>query len=277
MSEDLKQKPNESDEQYRQREAVSRRMGRIKRKYVVLSGKGGVGKSTVAANLALALSSKGKRTGLLDIDIHGPSVPRLFGLDDTKLTARENTIIPAEYEGLKIMSIGFTLRDRDEAVIWRGPMKYTAIRQFLGDVEWGELEYLIVDSPPGTGDEPLSVIQLIGDAEGAIIVTTPQQLSISDVRKSITFCRKLDLPVAGVIENMSGFACPECGNVSYIFDRDGGKTMAEEMGVPFLGRIPIEPGIVSACDEGTPFITEHTEGETAAVFERIADRIAEKE
>lgn len=266
-------KPDRQDELRRQNEAVARRMEHIKNTYVVLSGKGGVGKSSVAANLALALSERGRSVGLLDIDIHGPSIPKMFGLDNTRLASEENAIIPARFSSLKIMSIGFTLRDQDEAVIWRGPMKYTAIRQFLGDVEWGDLDYLIIDSPPGTGDEPLSVVQLAGNPTGGIVVTTPQGISINDVRKSVTFCRRLDLPVAGVIENMSGYVCPACGEVSYIFKQGGGEGMADEMGVPFLGRIPIETRMVEACDAGTPFVEEYADTETASLFADIAETL----
>ncbi|MFC1582413.1 P-loop NTPase [Planctomycetota bacterium] len=265
--------PNESEEQFLQRQAVAKRMCKIKRKFVVLSGKGGVGKSTVAANLALSLSSRGRKVGLLDVDIHGPSIPKLFGLDDAQLKSDGAAMLPVTYKGLKVMSIGFTLLNRDEAVIWRGPLKYGAIRQFLGEVEWGELDYLIVDSPPGTGDEPLSVVQQIGDAAAGVIVTTPQQISISDVRKSVTFCQKMDLPVAGVIENMSGFVCPKCREVTHIFKQDGGMQMAKDMGVPFLGKIPIDPEIVNACDSGTPFVSEHKDSETALVFEGIVEQL----
>ena len=243
-----KKKESESDEQFKQRQAVAQRMCKIKHKYIVLSGKGGVGKSTVAANLALSLSSNGKNVGLLDIDIHGPSIPKLLDLEKAQVAGHSNQMDPVLFENLKVMSIGFLLRQRDDAIIWRGPLKYTVIRQFLGEVEWGDLDYLIVDSPPGTGDEPLSVIQIIDNADGAIIVTTPQQVALNDVRKSVNFCRQVDLPVTGVIENMSGFTCPKCGEVSKIFQQGGGEQMAKDMNVPFLGRIPIEPDIVNSCD-----------------------------
>jgi ATP-binding protein involved in chromosome partitioning len=167
------------------------------------------------------------------------------------------------------MSIGFLLQNRDDAVIWRGPMKMGVIKQFLNDVEWGELDYLVVDSPPGTGDEPLSVCQLVKNPDGAVIVTTPQDVATADVRRSITFCRKLGLPVLGVIENMSGFVCPRCGEVTDIFKTGGGERMAREMGVPFLGRIPIDPAIDDACDAGRPFVQDRDRTETAKAFERI--------
>jgi ATP-binding protein involved in chromosome partitioning len=250
-------------------QAVEDRLQRIRHVLIVLSGKGGVGKSTVAVNLAVALSSAGKRVGLLDVDIHGPSVPKMLDLEGAAVEVQDRSILPVKKAGLKVMSIGFLLQHSDDAVIWRGPMKMGVIRQFLSDVDWGDLDYLIVDSPPGTGDEPLSVCQLVKNPDGAVIVTTPQDVATADVRRSITFCRQLGLPVIGVIENMSGFACPRCGQVTDIFKTGGGERMAREMGVPFLGRIPIDPAIDEACDAGTPFIEDDARTETARAFERI--------
>lgn len=250
---------------------VNERMKKIKNKIFVLSGKGGVGKSTVSVNLAASLASAGKKVGLLDIDIHGPSVPKLLGVEGVPLKGTEESIEPLQVDpNLKVMSIGFLLREKDDAVIWRGPMKYGVIKQFLGDVEWGELDYLIVDSPPGTGDEPLSVAQLISDSAGAVIVTTPQSVAISDVRKCITFCRQLDLPVLGVIENMSGFVCPHCGEKTEIFKSGGGREMADDMSVRFLGSVPIDPGVVVSGDDGRPFIISHKDTETAKAFAGIS-------
>jgi len=229
----------------------------IRHKIVVLSGKGGVGKSSVAANLAVALSLQGKKTGLLDVDLHGPSIPTLLGIDSQIVPSSGARIEPLAYNAnLKVMSVGLFLKDQDEAVIWRGPAKHGFIKQLLSSVEWGDLDYLIVDCPPGTGDEPLSVIQLLEKADGAIIVTTPQDVALNDVRKSVTFCRQLKLPVIGVIENMSGFICPHCGESVDIFKSGGGRTMADEMNVPFLGKIPLDPAMVTAGDEGKPFV-EH--------------------
>jgi len=246
---------------------IRRRMAQIKHKILVLSGKGGVGKSTVAVNLAISLSLAGKRTGLLDIDIHGPSVPKILNLEGRRLQAMDETILPIEVgKNLKVMSIGFLLSSKDDAVIWRGPMKYQMIKQFLKDVEWGELDYLIIDSPPGTGDEPLSIIQLLENADGAVVVTTPQEVALADVRKSITFCRSLDLPVLGVLENMSGFVCPKCGERTDIFKAGGGENMAMSMNVPFLGRIPIDPQIVEACDSGQPYVDKYRQSQTARAF-----------
>jgi Mrp family chromosome partitioning ATPase len=230
-------------------------MNNIAHKFLVLSGKGGVGKSTIAVNLAVWLSMQGKNVGLLDIDIHGPSIPKLLNLNNKSLHADGDKIKPFLYsDTLKIMSIGFLLPDESNAVIWRGPMKHNIIKQFVTDVSWGNLDYLIVDCPPGTGDEPLSIVQLLGNADGAVIVTTPQQLSVIDVKKCITFCRQLNLPVLGVIENMAGFICPHCNHRIDIFRQGGGKQMAEDFNVPFLGSVPIDSALVSACDSGKPFI-----------------------
>ncbi len=246
---------------------VRQRMAQIKHKILVLSGKGGVGKSTVAVNLAVSLSLAGKPTGLLDIDIHGPSVPKILNLEGRTVQAMPDAILPIEAgKNLKVMSIGFLLASRDDAVIWRGPMKYRMIQQFLREVEWGELDYLIIDSPPGTGDEPLSIIQLLENADGAVVVTTPQEVALSDVRKSITFCRSLNLPVLGVLENMSGFICPKCGERTDIFKSGGGENMAMSMNVPFLGRIPIDPQIVDACDAGQPYVDKYRESQAAQAF-----------
>ena len=253
-------------EEYLEREALGRRMSQIGRKILVLSGKGGVGKSTVAVNFAVSLAQEGHRVGLLDVDIHGPSVPKLLNIEGRPMSLQGETIIPMEFSAnLKVMSIGLLLQKDEDAVIWRGPMKMGIIKQFLKDVEWGELDYLIIDSPPGTGDEPLSVCQLIKDADGAIVVPTPQEVAIVDVKKAITFCRKLDLPVLGIVENMSGFACPRCGEVTHIFKKGGGEKLASEMDVPFLGSIPIDPQIVEAADSGKPHLYFYS-SETAKAF-----------
>jgi len=249
-------------------ELLRNQIHKIKNKIVVLSGKGGVGKSTVATNIAVSLALKGKSVGLLDIDFHGPSLPKLLGLEGTQMQTSGDGIEPLYYaENLKVMSIGFLLQHPDDAVIWRGPLKMGAIKQFLTDVDWGALDYLIVDSPPGTGDEPLSIIQILGPGTQAVVVTTPQDLSLSDVRKSITFCRKLDVGVIGVLENMSGFVCPHCGEHIDIFKTGGGATMAKEMGVPFLGGIPLDPQIVISGDSGQPYVDKFAESESAKLFE----------
>ncbi|MCE5248717.1 Mrp/NBP35 family ATP-binding protein [bacterium] len=249
---------------------ISKRLASIHHILLILSGKGGVGKSTVAVNIATELARAGKQVGLLDVDIHGPSIPSMMGLSGSPILYSENSMLPVEFTvNLKVMSIGFLLQDRGDAVIWRGPLKYSVIQQFIADVEWGTLDYLVIDSPPGTGDEPLSIAQLTAPKATAVIVTTPQQVSIEDVRKSITFCRKVNLPVKGIIENMSGFVCPHCGNSVDIFNTGGGEALAREMNVPFLGRIPIDPVIVSSCDDGTPFILKNTESKASKAFQTV--------
>ncbi len=260
---------------------LQERMALIRHKIIVMSGKGGVGKSTVAVNLAVALTMGGKRVGLLDADMHGPSVPKLLGMERAKIRTSVDAMLPLEYSidgrTISVMSIGFLLADTDAPIIWRGPLKMGAIKQFLEDVSWGELDYLIIDSPPGTGDEPLSVCQLINGLDGAIIVTTPQELALVDVRKSVNFCRQLRLPVIGVIENMSGLDCPHCGGRINVFSSGGGEKMAIAMGVPFLGRIPIDPEIVKSGDEERPYMYFYPQTGTAQKFDEIVERIAGNE
>ncbi len=268
-------KPQAANDQDELRENLSR----VKRKLVVLSGKGGVGKSTVAVNLAVALARTGARVGLLDIDIHGPSIPTMLGMQGEALTADESgKMIPLLYEeSLKVLSVGFMLQRREDAVIWRGPLKYGIIKQFLKDVAWGDLDYLIIDSPPGTGDEPLSVCQLIENPDGAVVVTTPQDVALIDVMKSISFCRQLNMPVIGVVENMSGFTCPHCGAVVSIFKGGGAIKMSVDMKVPFLGSIPIEAKIAAKSDEGAPFAADEENDWSAAnkAFAGIVEKILE--
>jgi ATP-binding protein involved in chromosome partitioning len=257
-----------------EKEALRQNMAKIANKIIVLSGKGGVGKSTVAVNLAISLAEKKYKTGLLDIDIHGPSVPKLLNLEKKTLEVANEKILPVEYnEYLKVMSIGFMLGNRDDAVIWRGPLKMGIIKQFLTDVDWGTLDYLVIDSPPGTGDEPLSIGQLIENPKSAIIVTTPQDIALIDVRKSITFCRKLNLPIAGVVENMSGFVCPNCGKTTDIFKTGGGERMAMDMGIPFLGSIPIESQIAIDGDSGKPFTGKSSAGNAQKNFAQIVEKV----
>jgi ATP-binding protein involved in chromosome partitioning len=262
-------KNGESDQDFADRKELESRLCRIQHKIVVLSGKGGVGKSTVAVNIAVALQMAGKRVGLLDTDIHGPSIPTMLGLEGKTPLAGATGLLPVDLNGLKVMSIGFLLPEPDQAVIWRGPMKMGVIKQFIKDVEWGDLDYLIIDSPPGTGDEPLSVCQLIGNLDGAVIVTTPQKVAAVDVRRSITFCRQLKVPVLGVVENMNGFACPKCGEVSAVFSSGGGKQIASNMDVPFLGSLPIDPAITAACDSGRPFVRHFAAAPTAQIMRDI--------
>ena len=245
------------------------RLNRIRRKVIVMSGKGGVGKSTVAVNLAMSAMLAGQRVGLLDVDLHGPSVPTMLGLVGYRLEGGEDGMLPVEIGGLKVLSVGFLLQNNDDPVIWRGPMKMGVIRQFIEDVEWGDLDLLVIDVPPGTGDEPLSVCQLIPELEGAVIVTTPQKVAAADVRKSINFCKELGVKVLGVIENMSGFACPKCGEVTPILRANGGRVMANEMGVPFLGSIPIDPLIAESGDDGKAFVESAASSPAAGAFREI--------
>ncbi len=265
---------DESEGEFRQRQALARRMCQIGHKLLVLSGKGGVGKSTVAANLAMALAQNGKRVGLLDIDVHGPSIPRLMGVETGQVVGTGEEILPVRFsDNLAVMSIGFLLPDRRQAVIWRGPRKHGVIRQFLTDVAWGRLDYLVVDSPPGTGDEPMSIAQLVGSSAGAIIVTTPQEVAISDVRRCVTFCGELSLPVMGILENMSGLVCPKCGERIDLFKRGGGVALAQEMGVPFLGQIPMDPEVVTAGDAGIPLVRDGPQSPAAKAFTDVVRSI----
>ena len=252
-----------------EQEQIKQNIKHIKHQILVLSGKGGVGKSSIAVNLAVWLCSLGKKVGLLDVDIHGPSVPKLLNLEGGALHKEGNKIKPILYNHqLKVMSIGFLIQNEDAALIWRGPMKHNIIKQFVSDVFWGDLDYLVVDCPPGTGDEPLSIVQFLGKADGAVIVTTPQLLSVVDVRKCLTFCRQLDLPVLGIIENMSGFVCPHCNQRTDIFSSDGGQQMAKDFTVPFLGSIPIDSNMVLAGDLGKPFIFYNSQSSTVDALNR---------
>jgi len=260
------------DEAQRQRDEqmLQARMKTIRRKLLVLSGKGGVGKSTVAANLAVSLALAGKAVGLLDVDVHGPSIPKLLGLEGKQIGVSGEDMSPVHMsDNLAVMSIGFLLPSSSEPVIWRGPRKFHLIRQFLTNVAWGNLDYLVVDSPPGTGDEPLSVAQLVGSPAEAVVVTTPQDLAVADVRRCVSFCNSLSLPVAGIVENMSGFVCPNCGQQINLFKKGGGKALADEMSVPFLGSIPIDPDIVTSGDAGIPFVDDRTKSLGAKAFADI--------
>lgn len=248
----------------------------IRHKIFVLSGKGGVGKSTVAVNLAASLAAKGYATGILDIDIHGPNVSKMLGIEGWTLSSggKENKISPFRpFPHLKVISMAGLLPDSDSPVIWRGPLKMAVIRQFLQDVDWGPLDFLIVDSPPGTGDEPLSIAQLIPDADGAVIVTTPQEVALLDSRKCVNFAKKLNLPVLGVVENMSGMRCPHCNGLIPLFSQGGGKKAADELAVPFLGALPIAPDMPEFCDRGQPYVLREESNELKDAFEEIVQRV----
>jgi ATP-binding protein involved in chromosome partitioning len=245
----------------------------IKHRLVVMSGKGGVGKSTVASKLAIALSLKGYEVGLLDVDIHGPSIPKMLGLGGRKITGRDEGLLPVfALPNLIVMSIGFLLREDDAPVIWRGPLKMGAIRQFLVEVKWGDLDYLIVDLPPGTGDEPLSIAQLMPESD-TIIVTTPQDVALFSVRKSINFAKTLKMKIVGIVENMSGLACPHCGQKINLFKTGGGEKTAIDFSIPFLGQIPIDPKIVEEGDKGIPFMLSQDDSPAVKAFNRIVEKI----
>jgi ATP-binding protein involved in chromosome partitioning len=251
-------------------------ISKIKRVLIVISGKGGVGKTSVAVNLAYALSLLYKKVGILDVDIHGPNIAKMLGIEDKSIYALESGIEPvAVTSNLTAVSLALTGYHSDRPVIWRGPMKAAVIRQFLADVNWGELNYLIIDSPPGTGDEPLSVCQLIPNVSGAIIVTTPQDVAVLDARKSIQFAKELKVPVIGIIENMSGFTCPHCGNEIDIFKRGGGERAAVELSVPFLGKMPFDTELVEMADQGKPFIFSKPDSASAKEFMQIVQKITE--
>jgi ATP-binding protein involved in chromosome partitioning len=259
-----------------QEERVRARMGKIKHKIAVISGKGGVGKSTVTVNLAIAFAMQGhaNKVGILDADIHGPSVPKMLGLTGQKLQAGPPGIFPASGPlGIKVVSMDFLLPDENTPVIWRGPLKMTAIRQFLSDIVWGELDLLLIDLPPGTGDEPLSVAQLLPEMDGVIIVTIPSEVSQVVVKKAVTFARRLGMPIIGIIENMSGFVCPSCGAKIDIFQSGGGTKIADELSIPFLGSIPIDQKICEDADKGMPFIVEHANSPASKAFLEIVEKI----
>lgn len=261
-------------ERSQQDKVIESKLSKIKRKILVMSGKGGVGKSTVAAFMALFLSERGNRVGLLDVDLHGPSIPLIMNVQGGLSMAEGDQVKPYPFsDNLGIVSIGMLLGEKDAAVIWRGPLKIGAIRQFISDIDWGELDYLIVDSPPGTGDEPLTVAQTIPDAE-AVIVTTPQEVSLADVRKSINFCRQVDMRIIGVVENMSDFPCPHCGERVSLFGKGGGAKTASQMDVPLLGEIPVDPEVVRMEDkDGIGRIMEEPDSEIRRVYDAILDKI----
>ena len=264
-------------EMWEEQQRLKQNISKIKHKIAVISGKGGVGKSTVTVNLAMAFAMQGheNRVGILDADIHGPSVPKMLGLREQRLQALPAGIIFPVIGplGIKVVSMDFLLPNDDSPVIWRGPLKMRAIQQFLADVLWGELDFLFVDLPPGTGDEPLSIMQLIPDMEGVVIVTIPSEVSQIVVKKAVTFARKLNVPVIGIIENMSGFVCPKCGAEVNIFRTGGGRKIAEELNVPFLGGIPIDPEICVDSDDGKPFIVRHPESPASKAFMDIVKKI----
>jgi Mrp family chromosome partitioning ATPase len=272
---DIKMQPKENGYSERE-ERLKKKISKIKYPLIVMSGKGGVGKTTVAVNLAYALSLTGKSVGILDIDLHGPNIAKMLGIENKSILVYEFGIEPVEVtKNLKAVSIALTGFNPDQPIIWRGPAKTVVIQQFLSDVNWGELDYLVIDSPPGTGDEPLSVCQFVPNASGIIIVTTPQDVAILDARKSVLFAKEVKIPVVGIIENMSGFICPHCHVETDIFKKGGGEKSAEGLKVPFLGRVPFEPGFVEFGDKGTPFVSFKERTKSADAFMGIVDKIKE--
>ncbi len=268
------EKTRQKQAQEEQDAAVQGSLSRIRHKFIVMSGKGGVGKTSTAVNLSIALSKKGYKVGIMDVDLHGPDVPRMLGLKGMLGVSKNQKLEPAAYsDNLKAVSIESLTPSKDDAIIWRGPIKYSAIQQFIGDVDWGDLDFLVIDSPPGTGDEPLTVAQTIKDAR-AIIVTTPQEVALADVRKSISFCRTLHMEIFGLIENMSGFTCPHCNQVISLFGSGGGEATAKAMGLRFLGRIPFDPNVVLCGDTGACYSERNADSQVAKAFDDIAARMA---
>ncbi|MDY6904768.1 MAG: Mrp/NBP35 family ATP-binding protein [Thermodesulfobacteriota bacterium] len=255
-------------------EAVKQSLDKIKHKFIVMSGKGGVGKSSTSVNLSIALADKGYKVGLMDVDIHGPDIPRMLGLTEMPGVTKDRKMLPVRYsDNLGAISIESLSQSKDDAIIWRGPVKHSVIQQFIGDVDWGELDFLIIDSPPGTGDEPLTVAQVIPGAK-AIIVTTPQEVALADIRKSINFCRTVKMEAFGLIENMSGFACPHCGQSVDLFGSGGGKRTAEATGVNFLGEIPFDAKMVECGDAGISYQEQNPDSPVTKAFASVADAMA---
>lgn len=247
------------------------RMAKVKHKIVIGSGKGGVGKSTVTVNLAAALQGRGYKVGILDADITGPNIPKLLGIEDQQLMSGPDGLEPANAKGLKVISMALLLKSRDSAVVWRGPMKMAALKQFISEVNWGDLDFLLVDLPPGTSDEPISVSQLISGLDGAIVVTTPQEVALLDSRKAVNMFRLMEVRVLGVVENMSGLVCPHCGEKIEVFKTGGGERAARELNVPFLGAIPLDAEIGRLGDMGQTFTTKETPA--AAAFDQVVGAI----
>jgi len=266
--------PDRQKEEAEKDAAVKKSLGKIKNKILVMSGKGGVGKTSTSVNLAIALADAGHKVGIMDVDLHGPDVPRMLGIDGMPELTSDHKLSPLKYsENLKVISIESFTAGKDDAIIWRGPLKYAAIRQFIGDVDWGELDFLVIDSPPGTGDEPLTVAQIISDAK-AIIVTTPQEIALADVRKSINFCKTLKMEIFGLIENMSSLSCPHCGEMIDLFGSGGGERTARETGIRFLGSIPFDPKVVACGDSGACYQEENTESAVTKAFVSVAEAVS---
>jgi len=259
--------------QKKEDEAIVASLSRIKHKIFVLSGKGGVGKSSVSANLAATLSKKGYKTGLMDVDVHGPSIAQMLGIKDILDISENHLLIPKQINGnLKVVSVQSLMQDKDQAIIWRGPAKTGMIRQFVSSVEWGDLDFLVIDAPPGTGDDPLTVVQTIPEALG-VIVTTPQEVALADIRKSISFCKTVRLKTLGIVENMAGFKCPHCHEPIDLFSSGGGERTAKSQGLTFLGSIPFDTDVVASGDRGVPVMFQDNKTEFTMAFDRVVDNI----
>ncbi len=264
--------PEKAEEQ--KEAAVRASLQKIKQKNIVIRGKGGVGKTSTAVNLSLALADAGHQVGIMDVDLHGPDVPRMLGLDGMPQLGPNQKLRPMAYsENLSAMSIESFIPGKDDAIIWRGPMKFAAIRQFIGDVDWGALDFLVIDSPPGTGDEPLTVAQIVSDAR-AVIVTTPQEVALADVRKSINFCKTVKMNIFGLVENMSGLNCPHCGEMIDLYGSGGGERTAKQTGIPFLGKIPFDPNVVACGDSGACYHKVHADTAVSRAYADVAKKLA---
>ena len=260
--------------------AIKTSLSKIKHKILVMSGKGGVGKSTVSTNLALGLAKRGKKVGLMDVDLHGPDICRMLNLEQSLQDAEKGAsgLLPPIQAGenLKVVSLEYMMEDRDDPIIWRGPLKIQAIRQFVADIDWGNLDYLIIDAPPGTGDEPLTIANMIPDAQ-ALVVTTPQEIALADVRKSINFCHQVKMRIVGLVENMSGLICPHCNKVVDVFKSGGGEKTAKDFKINFLGRVPMDPRVVLGGDDGNPYLSSDQESPAIAAFAAVIDNVIKQQ
>ena len=266
----------QANQQQQQEEQIKSSLAKIKNKIFVLSGKGGVGKSSVSANLAASLARKGFKTGLMDVDLHGPSIAQMFGMTELLDVSPNQLLLPKKVgDNLKVVSIQALMQDKDQAIIWRGPAKTGMIKQFVGSVDWGHLDFLIIDAPPGTGDEPISVVQTIPDAQ-AVVVTTPQEVALADVRKSISFCRTVKIKTLGIVENMGPFKCPHCNEIIELFKSGGGEATAKKEGLNFLGSIPFDTEVVKSGDAGTPVVLQNPESTFSKAFETIVENITKQ-
>jgi ATP-binding protein involved in chromosome partitioning len=279
MEEVMENVNSQKTEQIEAAKRLQDNLNKIKKKVIILSGKGGVGKSTVSVNVALGLAKNGYKVGILDVDIHGPSIAKMLGIEDKKLLVAKSQKFPAPIrvnDNLYAMSIANLISNPDEPIIWRGPIKIGVIKQFMQDINWPELDFLIIDSPPGTGDEPLSVVQTLNKVDGAIIVSTPQDIALLDARKTIKFSQKMDVPILGIVENMSTFACPHCGEAIDIFAGLGIEKAAKDFDVEIIGKIPLDPQIVKSGDSGISHLENNQNSTSAIAIEKMIKKIEEK-